>query len=96
LAEGEGDLIGEGPVCAGVGRDGEGAVYRFVLGTLHGGVDVLPPASPGQVRHPLLEAPLEDLPPVLVSLYFLICIYTSCLSVKRSALLAKCSALLII
>jgi hypothetical protein len=37
VAEGEGDLVGEGPVCAGVGRDGEGAVHRFVLGTLHGG-----------------------------------------------------------
>jgi hypothetical protein len=63
VAEGEGDLVGEGPVCAGMGRDGKGAVYRFVLGTLHGGADVLPPACPGQVRNPLLEAPLEDLPP---------------------------------
>jgi hypothetical protein len=33
VAEGEGDLVGEGPVCAGVGLDGKGAVYRFVLGT---------------------------------------------------------------
>jgi hypothetical protein len=64
VAEGEGDLVGEGPVCVGVGRGGEGAV---VLGTLHGGADVLPPASPGQVRYPLLEAPLDDQPPVLVS-----------------------------
>jgi hypothetical protein len=67
VAEGEGDLVGEGPVCAGVGRDGEGAVYHFVLGTLHGGADVLPPASPGQVHHPLLEAALEDKPQVRVS-----------------------------
>jgi hypothetical protein len=67
VAEGKGVLVGEGPVCAGVGRDGEIAVYRFVLGTLHSGADVLPPASPGQVRHPLLEAPLENQPPVLVS-----------------------------
>jgi hypothetical protein len=27
VAEGEGDLVGEGPVCAGVGRNGEGAVH---------------------------------------------------------------------
>jgi hypothetical protein len=67
VVEGEGDLVGEGPVFVGVGRDGKGAVHRFVLGTLHGGADVLPPASPGQVHHPLLEAPLEDQPPVLVS-----------------------------
>jgi hypothetical protein len=31
VAEGEGDLVGEGPVCAGVGRDDEGAVHRFVI-----------------------------------------------------------------
>jgi hypothetical protein len=44
VAEGEGDLVAEGPVCV----DGKGAVHRFALGILHGRGDVLPPASPGQ------------------------------------------------
>jgi hypothetical protein len=54
VAEGEGELVGQGAVCAGIGRDGEDAVQRLALNALHGRADVLPPASSGQVCHPLL------------------------------------------
>jgi hypothetical protein len=60
-------LVGQGAVCSGMGSDGEGAVHRLALDALDGRSNVLSPASPGQVRHPLLEAAVEYKPAVLVS-----------------------------
>jgi hypothetical protein len=44
----------------------QGAVHRLALRALHGRAHVLPPASPGQVHQPLLQAALEYQPAVLV------------------------------
>jgi hypothetical protein len=53
----------------GVGYDGKGPVHHvhLALSALHSRADVPPPASPGQVRQPLLEAAVEYWPAVLVT-----------------------------
>jgi hypothetical protein len=44
----------------GMGRGGAGAVHHHLArGAVHGGADLLPPASPGQINHPLLQAAME-------------------------------------
>jgi hypothetical protein len=66
VAEEEGELVGQGAVCEGPGRGEEGKVHSLALGALLSRADVLPPASPGQVRDLLLEAAMEHQPAVLV------------------------------
>jgi hypothetical protein len=55
VAEGDGDLVGQGAVCAGMGRDGQGAVHRLALGALH---NMLPPVVLCSIFQTRLNLPL--------------------------------------
>jgi hypothetical protein len=55
VAEGDGKLVGQGAVCAGMGRDGQGAVHRLALGALH---NMLPPVVLCSIFQTSLNLPL--------------------------------------
>jgi hypothetical protein len=60
MAEGEGDLVGQGAFFGGVTCDWEGTCDRYALRLMDCWAYLLPLAAPRQVCHTALEAAEEE------------------------------------